>query len=137
MDFSVNELPKYFVDGKNCIVTSFQIKNGIPGDYKGRIICEDFFNQLVTEKRKGVLLSQKLNYFSINHPPIGKYSYMYENTEIACNNCKQKIMTNALTEDYDSLDNYAERILPKCNTSYCCKLEYEKIEDAIKRKANE
>ena len=131
ISFKINYLPDYFKDGVNCFITSWEEINGIKTKFRGEIIRDELLNRCFEEKLD-INISVHVEPIFINHFPIPKYSFSYENTKVKCRRCKSKIMSNDLVSDVDTFDeNYSTTICPICGKFYSCKLEYEKIEDIM------
>jgi len=136
VSFWANQLPEYFKDGENCIIIEHTIKNGMEEDFEGIITSEDLFQKCLDEK-PDVTISVNVEHHRINHLPIPKYSYKYENIKIVCNNCGKEIYTNDLEADevWDGRnEHFSSTVCPKCGTFDCCHLVFETIEEALKRK---
>jgi len=68
--------------------------------------------------------------------PEPAYFYKYENPTIECEYCKSQFKhTELQSDEYSFCEDYgySDCVCPKCKEWNCCKLEYENIEDAIKR----
>lgn len=61
----------------------------------------------------GAKISVKHNHDFINHRPLPKYLYEYENTSIVCNNCENEVFINDITVEYDD-DGCISKVCPKC-----------------------
>ena len=89
--------------------------------------------ELAKELKYGISFSSSIPMIEIHHWPISKYYYNYTNPVIKCNHCSKKFRFNDLQSDFED-DYYIIDICPRCGKEYCVDYEYEKIEDAIKRK---
>jgi hypothetical protein len=73
--------------------------------------------------------------------PEPKWLYEYEPIELECQHCHAKIKPEDITDDWwDTMDGdevYIPNICPVCKKADCLaeKLQYETIEEALKRKA--
>jgi len=134
--FKAKTLPEYMIEGKNCLVTEYDVMNGKRINVKGFIIDPHIIDEFCNDDRCMSIVSER-KVHRINHSLIPEYSYMYENIEIECCHCNSTIMTDDLetTCGYvDGLEIYEDRCCPECGESNCCELEYEKINNAIERK---
>lgn len=128
--FTAKTLPDYFIDGVNCISASWQEIGGIKSNVCGYIISEELIKKCFNEKPQGVEIKVESNAIIIDHAPTPKYSFKYENTEIICLGCGEKIMTDDLiSEESADGEYYSEAICPKCGEVDCCDLVYQNIED--------
>jgi len=143
----INKLPDLLIEGENCFITEYSIDSNnnkiISGVLNGEVTI-DFIdeckkNDSVKETKFELELHQESR--RIEHFPIPEYSFEYCNVLIKCNNCNNEFYINDLTSDFyfeggceccgNSVYNY--KVCPRCDGWDCCELEYEEIEDAIKR----
>lgn len=88
-------------------------------------------------KNENIKYSVTNNVIPIYHAPEPKYFYKYLKTKVECDHCSAKFKHSELKDEewYDGDDViYATNTCPKCGGSHCCDLEFEKIEDALRRK---
>jgi len=139
--FECKILPNYFIDGENCLIYTYQEKKGKKINAEGIILTDELFNKCINElfseninKRSNIKIEKHFNNQQINHAPNPRYSFIYENTKIICSECGEEIMTNDLKSE-ESCDGeyYSDKICPKCGEFDCCFLQYENINDAVKR----
>jgi len=131
--FTATELPEFFKDGINCIITEIKAD---PIQYFGEIIDQKLVNRWVNEKPKGVSMSISRDVIEVisNQP---EYFYKYLPTKIKCEECYNSFLhTKLKSESYFDGDDdiYSNTICPMCGEWYCCHIEYESVEDALKRK---
>ena len=124
--FKAQYLPDDFIDGDNCVIFSWQEINGKKTNVEGEIINDELIDKIFIEKRKGIEIEIQFHSQQFEHCPISKYSYNYENTEVICCECEEKVMTNDLKSDGG--EYYSDKICPKCGKFDCCSLKYEKID---------
>lgn len=125
--FKAQYLPDYFVNEVNCIILSWEEENGTISNIEGEIFSDKLIERVFNEKPKGIEIEIKNNSTTVYHAPIPKYSFTYENTEVICYECGEKIMTNDLQSDESSDgEYYSDKICPKCGAFDCCLIEYEK-----------
>lgn len=131
--FKAYELPKMFKDGVNCVVQQHKKINGIPHDYEGIITSDDLLKELSINKIKGIEIEIENHFNTVYHSPIPEYSYKYQNKVMKCSYCGEKIKYNDLNYDDIDIYTYSNTVCPECGEWDCVELEYEKIEDALKR----
>ncbi len=102
------------------------VKQPLPDDEEVIMLLREKVNAIK------IRIDVKRDVKTVQHSPIPKYDYEYENTKIECFVCKMDIMTDEIISDYDD-DIYRENICPNCNNSDCCELEYEKLDDFLER----
>jgi hypothetical protein len=130
------EIPKEF-DGCDAQITSYSsvghgahhielVLGSLPTDFDKLRGIED----LIVNIDNGIQ--------PIHHAPIPKYSYDYLSSKVKCNECgksfKHTELLHTLDQFGDNDNYYATEICPHCNSNYCCDLEFEEIEEALKRK---
>ena len=131
--FKAQYLPDYFINEKNCIILSWQEKDGTIYNIEGEIFSDELIERIFNENPKGIEVEIKNNSTTVNHAPIPKYSFTYKNTKVVCCECGEKIMTDDLQSDESSDgEYYSDKICPKCGAFDCCLIEYEKINDVVK-----
>jgi hypothetical protein len=69
--------------------------------------------------------------------PASEWLYDLEDTQVECCYCHNKFSYKDLKSEDVGVDNDGDDIsndyiCPKCNKDDCCRIEYEKIEDAVK-----
>lgn len=94
---------------------------------------DDLLDETIEKEIKHVQITINNNCNRINHMPIPTYSYNYEDKKVECDNCNSRFNYKSLKYD-ESSDNYSYSVCPVCGTWDCVELEYEKIEDALKRR---
>lgn len=130
--FTVKKLPPTFIDGKNCAITKYSVNAYGKFDFTGHIIDESLLQECFKKKYKGLIINISSNVETIRHLPEPEYFYDYENIEIKCCGCGERVMTNDLECDsWD--DSYSSTVCPKCREIFCCELEHELIENALLR----
>ena len=101
-------------------------------EFKGHIVTEESKNfvskNIIAITNNGIQIDVEYNYEIVTHPPVAKYSYKYENMEVECCYCEEKIMSNDLESD-STIDFYSNAICPKCGEWDCCELVYENINE--------
>jgi len=128
--FKTTLLPEYFIDGENCIITEYEVENAVKTNYSGLITSNELMKRMAKEKPDDMIIEVSNDVQRIDHQPIPKYSYEYENIKVRCASCGKKMYSDELESDcYD--DGYSDTICPKCGAWDCCELEYEKIDDVI------
>ena len=92
------------------------------------------YGELVYLMPKGFTIDFSNNYEVINHLPIQKYSYQYENTSIECSECKNLIPRNEIESDsyYTEDDDIDYEICPICKAHDSFEYEFEPIDDFVK-----
>lgn len=130
--FITVNLPDYFIDGKNCIITEREFQGDEIIRCSGFITSNELAQTIIQEKPVGLRIEINNELQRIEHPPIPEYSYEYENIQIRCNNCRRKIYLDDLESDSFE-DCYSDLICPKCGAWGCCELKYEKIDDTVKQ----
>jgi hypothetical protein len=97
---------------------------GINGSWRGFIVDEsnDILKKL--SQNQTIVVRQNVYTDTMNHPPVPKYSFKYENTDITCDECKQTFKSFDFVESDDFY------------SSTCCKfcanhidVKYQKIHD--------
>lgn len=141
IEFSAKKLPDCFIDGKNCIIQTWECTNygreidGVNDNSKvnctGVILSDDLLDMCVENKFEGVTINMKRGMNRIYHQPIPKYSFEYEDSEVQCCECGETFKRSELLHD-EIDDYYSLSVCPKCGEFDCCELEYEKINDVIK-----
>ncbi len=126
INFKCETLPYFFIDGENCQIKKYEFDEEKQFNFEGIIYDEFLINRCFEEKIKGININQEIKYQHIDHNPIKKYSFKYENTIIFCDFCKEKFEVDKLLE-YDNDDYYNDKVCPNCGESQCCQLDYEKI----------
>ena len=146
--FKAKALPHFFIDGVNCVMTKYNDDGSVEGyvilnEYhdkkfmvkkyncvgdciEGYIFTDKVHDLLIKEKIKGVDINFENNLKVINHPPIPKYSFKYQDIVITCDCCGKEITIKDFYND--------DFICEKCNKDICCDFIFETIEDALKRK---
>jgi hypothetical protein len=126
--FIAKKLPFFFIDGENCIITEIG-----EGCVKGIIIDEDLINKCIKNKPPDVSIDVKYERETIKHLPEQEYFWKYESVDVECTNCKS-VFDHELLEFEEYYGNFSPFICPHCEAWDCCEVEYEKIEDALKRR---
>jgi len=134
--FKARVMPDFFINDENYVITSWQENNGVKSNIEGEIISDELIEKCFNEKPEGIEVTIDFHSDVINHAPIPKYSFTYENMEVICCECGEKIMTDDLKSDEsEDSEYYSDKICPKCGEFDCCSLKYENIDDAVKRAA--
>ena len=135
--FSAKKLPPFFVNGKNCCITSHDSVNGIDCDFKGYITSMDLIKKIESKKNIEINLNTDISQLhkNVKIKKTDNYNFTYENTSIECNKCHQTIKFHDLKERsfIFGLKIGTIRSCPKCKASFCCKLKFESINQALKR----
>lgn len=111
------------------------------GRIEGEVITPEgrdmLFELAMSGELKGYNLNinEELHNISYRHAPEPVYLFKYSPTIIECCNCKKKLFHEQLDEQ-PTEDSYCDTICPNCGTWECCQLEYETIQEALKRKEN-
>lgn len=138
MTFSAVNLPEEVIEENKMIVTGFTItpegNKKIEGYINGPADIESLKKYMETN---GLSLHFERDIETYYHEPEPEYFYEYENIEIKCKVCKNKFTLYELesdciiSEDGDKI--CSDTVCPICGSFNCCDIEYEKIEDALKR----
>lgn len=144
--FEAKELPPFFIEGVNCIITEWGIVYNDDGSEK-KVNCSGVFignptelvQRCMNEGVPGLIFSLNQDHIRINSlTPESDYFYKYKNKKVQCYSCKSSFDHTNLKSgsDYDDDDFYIANntICPVCGTWDCCEVEYETIESALKRK---
>jgi len=133
--FETTKLPDFFVEGKNCFIEEVEYDEDGNSKIRGQIFDPQVLDMCIEKKLEGMTINVQQKWNFINHMPVPKYRYNYENTKVLCNECEEEVMTEDL--ESDSFDDfYSDRICPKCGAIECCSLEYEKVDNALERMKN-
>lgn len=128
--FTCDKLPYFFetaIPDSNYQLTSYEIDdNGDIINCEGYIFNYDYVVNRCLKEKIPINIVTKVNYTTINHPPISKYHYNYQPIEITCSECGEKFLNTELL-DNDNDEYFNDRVCPKCGAEDCCELEYEKI----------
>jgi hypothetical protein len=130
--FKVYKLPSCFKEGVNCTVTGYDLKDG-GCNFEGYIIDPKLAFEIREQGISGVELIQTKLVHRIRHAPIPEYSYNYENKKLKCEYCGEAFRYLELKAECGE-DSCSDKICPKCGAWDCVSIEYEKLEDALKRK---
>lgn len=69
--------------------------------------------------------------------PIPSHAFNYEEVEISCRFCHASFLSSELEfkeyQDSDGKDCISHSTCPKCGEAECCELEFETLEEALKR----
>ena len=134
--FQCDQLPNDFILPEGCYIMQHTIGKNKMTDIIGHL---DFYNESTISsfpKDSHLTIKIEIPICEMIQPPEQKFFFEYENTELVCSNCKQKIMSYDLDNDYDFSDSYSDTICPLCHCFDCCEIKYEIIEDALKRMKN-
>jgi len=96
-----------------------------------------FYDSIDFDNIKCINITTHLNYVTLQHLPVDKYSYQYEDINIICSECGGKFKSNdllSLDNDNDEFFVFTETGCPICGEWFCCEIEYETIENALIRK---
>lgn len=134
--FAHSSMPKGFVDGENCIITTFEVRNDKSiHNVEGIVVSEKLIQKCITGEIELDSFEINVNTENFSHSPIPKYSYSYLPKTVACCNCKKEFSyEKLLSKEDDTRDNYSNTVCPNCGEFRCCTLEYENINDALTRK---
>ena len=128
--FEAEFMPASFIDDKNCYIQESTIIEGKLTRVSGTILDPALVNT------KNVSFTWTQNPHIIQHQPIPEYSYKYKNVRIKCCHCKKSIYSADLDFDvfyYGASEYLLDNICPICHQADCCDLEYESIENALKK----
>jgi hypothetical protein len=119
------KLPQELKDNEDIIITA--------EDYERNIIEGFLIRPSVVEllQAAGVIIKIKYNTEVINHRPIPKYDYEYEDAYLICDNCEKQVSIKDIDIDYDD-EGVRSECCPNCKN--CNTFEdyvYENIEDAL------
>jgi len=132
--FTATELPKFFKDGINCIITEIKAD---PIQYFGEIIDQKLVVRCINEKPKCVSLSISREVIEVTSNNQPEYFFKYLPTKIKCEECHNSFLHTELKSDsyFDGDDDiWSNEICPICGEWHCCHIKYESVEDALKRK---
>lgn len=135
--FKIKNPSEEFLKMQGIEVTS--TRSLYPGtiEVDGYITSDETTDTLIKEKTKNIEIAVEFHNETYDHLPIPKYSYKHINTPITCNYCNSEIMSEDLEADEVPLDGdyiYNDCICPKCKNLDCVDIEYETIDEALKRK---
>lgn len=121
------EIPEYLKDEENCVVTTWSDN---PKWCKGLLYNDDLVERLLSEKKSFITINDNKNISTVSHAPEPQYLYSYENTQIECNNCHNKIHVKEIIQDCNDDGCYDE--CPICSHVDTFRYRHENIEDVIK-----
>lgn len=90
----------------------------------GRPIVKNIVNHI------GKIIGKQIAYDMtevFNLTPEPSYLYDYEDIEVECEDCGAKFSYKELKDYYDDYCAYITNICPKCNSGFCCEVEFEKL----------
>jgi DNA-directed RNA polymerase subunit RPC12/RpoP len=126
------EILSILKDAENCYITNidYDFNNNIK-NYTAILFDDSLVDALFG--KKNIQLKAKANYISINHFPIPLYIYGYEDAEVTCYDCGKSFNHKELKNINDD-ECYNDKVCPYCSVWDCCEIEYETIENALRRK---
>jgi hypothetical protein len=137
-----DKLPDFFIDGKNIFVEYTQsmmsweqIKRNVK--YSGIIYDPYVLEKCIEEKPLGLSITVSRNIGELHHLPAPHHYGKYMNVKLKCKFCKATIMSADLKEEDNDDDDayaYSEKVCPKCGEWECVDIEYENINDALRRR---
>ncbi len=135
--FSTKKLPDDFIDGENCYVVREETMIG-DGSIRieGIITDKELIDNILQNKRKDIELIMKREIIEVRHLPEPPYFYDYENITLKCDSCNREFDSiDIKSEEVWDGENefYSDRVCPYCNSFDCCEIDYETIEEALKR----
>jgi len=119
------ELPDHLVDGGNVIITEWS-KN----DCSGFLFNPNDIGLL--KKIDGISYKINKNSQLIYHLPEPEYLFSYEDTQIPCNDCGNKVSIREIIEDEND-DEDVYTICPHCKEIDTFHFKYESIYDIVKK----
>ena len=130
----INNSDKFFITDESLITTDEHF--GL--EFKGIVTRELSENELKLCEFNDIELIFSRETIETTTPPREKYLYNYKNKEIQCKECGSKfdhsyLKTELETDDFVSY-NVLCTVCPICGEWNCCNIEYESIDDALKRK---
>lgn len=96
-----------------------------------------FYDSIDFDNIKCINITTHLNYVTLQHLPVDKYSYQYEDINIICSICGESFKLSELEyleNDDDWNYDSTETGCPICLGWDCCEIYYETIENALIRK---
>jgi len=147
ISFSCDVLPEFMRNfpEQDLIVTEHSLKDEFT-NCRGLIFSDKTAYEIIKNSKEispryGLTLEMHQNYNDVFwETPNPEYLYKYRKIKVKCNECKETFYNTEL--EYGEIDecsccgngySYSNTKCPKCGEWDCCELEYEKIEDALKR----
>lgn len=118
------------LNDKNVYINTFSNHIDFGINLTGGIINNDIHHKLPGKYE----IESNNNIETVNHFPIPKYSFQYENTPIECSECKNLIPRDEIEQDsyYTEDDDIDYEICPICKAHDSFEYEFESIDDALK-----
>lgn len=123
----LGDLPEFLKEGENCIICkqTWEDKKILSTI---KLLDQSIFKK-VTETDNIKNINMQAKYDVVKHLPTPKYSYIYDFIE--CEECGEKFKYNDLL---DSEEEGYEDVCPNCYADNFSNLEFETIDEALKRK---
>jgi hypothetical protein len=133
--FTGSKLPSCLVEGVNCFITEWvSDQNGteINGVINGSLTEEQIL--IIKKETPDFYIEFEREVITYNHLPEPDYFYGYCKTKVKCNYCGRIFKYDRLNNHHWDGETFLDHYCPYCEEPECCEIEYEDIEDALKRK---
>jgi len=131
---------------KDCFIVERYSKRNVLSyfHFNGRVIYKGpkvFYNKLLKlgVDKDSIEINIENHFHHMHHAPEPDYYYKHLDPKVKCKHCGTKSKVSEMSSGefyYSSTEEYIyyENICPACGVIECVDLEYESIEDALRRK---